>query len=386
MTGRPEDSPAPPQAPGGMALFAGRRAALSFSTRVAIRRAVDLLGLKPGDEVLAPAWNCGSELDPFLAAGLTVRLYGADGVADGVGTVDPDALARQIGPATRAVYLIHYLGFLQPHAAAIRALCDARGLWLIEDCALSLLSTAASAEGRVEGQDGHVALFCLYKFFPVLGGGVLVVNAPDLPDPAPFAKAPPWRPILRHGLRQAAVRLLGPGGLSRLRRRPVAAAPTAPAEGLPDMPGHYYFDPDLAERAISPGTLRAMAGMDPAAESATRRAGYARGLAALEGQAGLQPLFPRLTPGTVPLGLAVQVAPALRDGLVRALQAEGIAATPWWAGYHRGLDWGPQGAGQPGARALKDGIILLPLGAGIGAAEVDHAVARLAALLRGGPG
>lgn len=370
---------------GVMALFAGRRAAASFNTRVAIRRAVDMLGLGPGDEVLAPAWNCGSELDPLLAAGLTLRLYGAGGVADAQGTVDPDALARMIGPATRAVYLIHYFGFLQPHAAAIRALCDARGLWLIEDCALSLLSgpamTGPETAGRADGRAGHVALFCLYKFFPVLGGGVLVVNAPDLPDPAPFAKAPPLRPVVTQALRAG----LGPlvPWLAARRRRSGAADPAPPAaEGLPDMPGHYYFDPDLAERGISRGTLRAVAGVDVAAECRARRAGHARGLAVLEGQAGLRPLFPQLTPGTVPLGLAVQVPPGQRDALVRALQAEAIAATPWWAGYHRGLDF----SGQPAARALKDGTVFLPLGSGGGEAGIEHAVARLVALLRAGRG
>ena len=50
--------------------MAGRRAASSFNTRTAIWRAVTMLGLTPGDEVLAPAWNCGSELDPLLRRGL----------------------------------------------------------------------------------------------------------------------------------------------------------------------------------------------------------------------------------------------------------------------------------------------------------------------------
>ena len=114
-------------------LFEGRDVRWSFNARVAIRAACDLLQLTPGDEVLAPAYNCGSELDPLIHAGLTVTLYpvGRDGVAD------PEQIAAQITSCTRAVYVTHYFGFLQPHLDDIRALCDARGLRLIEDCALT---------------------------------------------------------------------------------------------------------------------------------------------------------------------------------------------------------------------------------------------------------
>jgi dTDP-4-amino-4,6-dideoxygalactose transaminase len=93
---------------GALALFSGRRVSYSFNTRVAIRKACDILGLRPGDEVLAPAFNCGSELDPLLDAGLAVRLYGVDRQA----MVEPEAIARLIGPRTRAVYLTHYFGAL----------------------------------------------------------------------------------------------------------------------------------------------------------------------------------------------------------------------------------------------------------------------------------
>ncbi len=167
---------------GALALFAGRRATFTFSTRVAIRRACDLLGLVPGDEVLAPGYNCGSELDPLRHVGLVIRLYPVDLSTQ----IDPDAVESRIGPRTRAIYVTHYFGFLQPHLPALRALCDRHGLYLIEDCALSLLSGSQPADGRA----GDVAVFCFYKFFPVIGGGALVVNR-DLPgNPSPLRPAP----------------------------------------------------------------------------------------------------------------------------------------------------------------------------------------------------
>ena len=38
--------------------------------------------------------------------------------------VDPVLLEPLITPRTRALYLIHYFGFPQPHTADLRALCD----------------------------------------------------------------------------------------------------------------------------------------------------------------------------------------------------------------------------------------------------------------------
>lgn len=353
---------------GALALFGGRRVRLGFSTRVAIRAACDTLGLRPGDEVLVPAWNCGSELDPLLDAGLKVRLY----AADGQGTVDPRVIAALVGPRTRAVYLTHYFGVLQPRTAEIRTLCDDHGLRLIEDCALSLLSGPEPSGGRA----GDVAVFCFHKFFPVIGGGALAVNAPDLPDPPPFPRAAPLHPVLRHLARTVAERILGKNVLGALRRYGRGGPDPASGDGLPDMPGHYYFDPRLRDRAISRLTLRALARIDVAACIVARQANHDRLQDRLAGTAGLTPLFRALPFDAVPMGLPLIVAGGHRDRLVAALQAEGIAASAWWGGYHRGLDF----AGQTEARMLKDSLLFLPVQPHPDADGVDHAAVRTAAL------
>ena len=357
------------------ALFAGRRLSYSFNTRVAIRRACDILGLKPGDEVLAPAYNCGSELDPLRHAGLTVRLYPVNLQTD----LDPDAVERMIGPRTRAIYLTHYFGFLQPATAAIRALCDAHGLRLIEDCALSLLSGPTPAGGRA----GDVAVFCFYKFFPVIGGGALVVNAPDLPDPAPFPRPAPRGIVARRLLRTGAEKVFGSRGAAALKRWLRRTPPDQPPdrEGRPDMPGHYYFDPSLRETRISRLTARALRGFDVAAAIDARKANYTRLLDRLQDIPGLAPLFPGLTAGAVPLGMPVLIGGPGRDALARALQAEGIGATPWWAGYNRRLDF----TGHPEACALKDRVLFLPAHPWLEAAAIDHIATRVADLIRRDP-
>jgi perosamine synthetase len=351
---------------GALALFAGRQAGLSHSTRVAIRRAVDVLRLAPGDEVLAPAWNCGSELDPLLDAGLSVRLYP---VAPDTG-VDPDAVTRLIGPQTRAVYLTHYLGVLQPETAALRKLCDAYGLKLIEDCALSLLSGERPAEGRA----GDVAVFCFHKFFRVIGGGALVINRGNA-DPHGFVRPAPFGTAARQILREMPV--VG-AALRRLRRTVFAPQlPPAAPDMSSDIPGHYYFDPDLRDRRIGGQTLRALRKISIADQIAVRLTNHGRFLDRLHGIPGIAPLFPTLPSGAVPLGMPVLVRAELRNRLAQVLAAEGIAATPWWSGQHRRLDF----TGQSAALELKARVLFLPSHGDMTGEDIDRIAARLRLLV-----
>ena len=70
---------------------------------------LEVLGLGPGDEVLVPAYNHGSEVEVLSRAGVTCRFF------DSSEDLAPDehVLERLLGPSTRALYLIHHLGFPQ---------------------------------------------------------------------------------------------------------------------------------------------------------------------------------------------------------------------------------------------------------------------------------
>lgn len=358
-------------AAGGVpALFTGREVTWSYNTRVAIRAAVDALALAPGDEVLAPAYNCGSELDPLRHAGLKIRLYPVNRAAE----VDPDAVAERIGPRTRAVYVTHYFGFLQPHLAALRDLCDRHGLYLMEDCALSLLSGRSPAEGRT----GDVAFFCFYKFFPVIKGGALVVNRP-LPGGVRLRHRAPSGAVGRAVVQNSIKRLLDPGTLQRLRRlRPgQGAAPSPgdaappPAGTLPNMPSHYYFAPALQGRRISALTWRALQGQDVALAIRRRRKNYVALAALLDGMRGVTLLKPDLPADDCPHILPILV-PA-RDAVSRQLQNDRVAATPWWAGYNQHLNWEEAGD----AVFLKDSLLALPIHQLLGPADLRHIADRL---------
>ncbi len=122
----------------------------SYFARNSVWFATKMLELE-GNEVLVPSYHHGVEIEALVDAGATPRFYR-------VGprwNVDLDDLEKKIGPRTRALYLTHYAGFPGP-VEEMRDLADRHGLALIEDCALSLLS---SDGGRPLGTTGDVGRF-----------------------------------------------------------------------------------------------------------------------------------------------------------------------------------------------------------------------------------
>ena len=358
-------------------LFRERRVSYSFSTRVAIRKACDLLNLRPGDEILVPAYNCGSEIDPLRLAGLKVSFYPVDRQT----LINPEAVAARITPQTRAIYLIHYFGFIHPATATIRGLCDQHGLVMIEDCALSLMSGMSFANDKtgVNGRAGDVAVFCFYKFFPTFSGGALVINSHHIDGPAQFTAPAPAKAfaktMVRASLDAALGRHLISAILSRLRRVKGSKPVVDDATKHPDMPKNYYFDPDLENATMSGFARRSLRSFNVVATVSTRRANYQRYLDLLSGMLGITPLFPILPDHTCPHSMPVLVAN--RDAIAKALYASGIAATPWWSGYNQHQAWD----GFPDACFLKDHVLSLPLHQNLGAEAIQYSVDQLKKLV-----
>ena len=132
-----------------------------------------LKSLRPNVTVLVPDYHSGNEVLALRAAGATVHFYpirrdmqpDLDALERLCETHDPDVL-----------YAIHYLGWPQP-MAALKALCRAHTMMLVEDCALSLLSEPAN---EPLGTHGDWSVFCLYKTLPVPNGALLVQNTMPL--------------------------------------------------------------------------------------------------------------------------------------------------------------------------------------------------------------
>jgi dTDP-4-amino-4,6-dideoxygalactose transaminase len=147
--------------------------ALSSAT-AALHLAYRAAGVGPGDEVIVPAIT-------FVATGAAARYCGATPVvADVLGDhdfgLDPADVEARITPRTRAVCVVHYAGY--PAAAeALRELCAARGIALIEDSAHAPCGSVR-AGGPAMGAVGLAGAFSFFsnKVLSCGEGGLLATS------------------------------------------------------------------------------------------------------------------------------------------------------------------------------------------------------------------
>jgi perosamine synthetase len=142
-----------------------------FWARNAIYHALRAFKVGTGDEVLVPAYICSAAIEPILATGAKIVLFDVRRDA----SADLPALEAAVSSRTRAIVLVHYFGVPQD-APGIRALCDRRDLFLIEDCAHV---QSGSVAGRSLGTWGDASVFSWRKFFPLFDGGELILNRAD---------------------------------------------------------------------------------------------------------------------------------------------------------------------------------------------------------------
>jgi perosamine synthetase len=328
--------------------------------RTAIRAVLPALGLGPGAEVLAPAFNCGSEIAAILAGGASVRMF--DVTPDA--RIDAATIASRLTRKTKAVYVIHYFGW-PLDLAPVRALCDSEGLLLLEDCALSLF---CRDHGGWLGRHGDVSFYSVMKTFGVPDGGITVSRTPlDLRFPRS-----PTIELAKECARlakRAVVRSLSrspigaPGALARGRRySPIAKS----AGGREPMPRAYHYDDaEMTGARMSRVTRGIIGAANPDRIIAARRANYQRLVRGIAGVSGLRPLFTDLPEGVCPLVMPLVTAD--RDRWMSGLSALGAHPTAWWSGYHPDLDFSEF----PNACALKDSLIALPLHQQLNETDMD---------------
>lgn len=309
------------------------------SGRIAIGLALREMGVRAGDKVLVPAWHSPSMVPPVLWRGAQPVFYKlrADTSADLADIVD------KLDDSVRVLMVTHYFGFPQPEIAALRTLCDARGIRLLEDCAHCLIG---EHQGRPVGAWGDYAIASSMKFLPIYEGGLLV--------------------SARHSLRQVALRSAGPGFEAKIalaslekafahgrlsaaraalwlpmkardaawgmlkRRTNAGAVPLAPDSS----DSSFNFDPRWIDKRSS-WFARLVTRLASASRIASaRRANYERIDANLRGLPGGRALYPRLPEGACPW-----VFPFLADdpeGLCERLRQAGVPLVrfglPLWQG------------------------------------------------------
>jgi dTDP-4-amino-4,6-dideoxygalactose transaminase len=299
------------------------------------------LGLGNGDEILVPAWQHGSEVEAIERAGCRVILFDVDR-----STTAPDGsqLEALMTPRTRALYLIHYLGW--PHdAPRWKAWCDERSLFLIEDCAQAFMSS----NGTVPlGSTGAMSIFCIYKTVGIPDGAALHCTTPASVPHSTAARG------VKELLRAEAEWLLQSRNLAASLRRPRRDA------------GYGSADFDLGD----PGAPPASAGVNLMPKLVTgdireRRRQNFHALAARLGDI-TPPSFRTLPDGASPLVYPVAVDDKPR--YLQRLAERGVIGLNLWAVPHARIAENDL----PEARWLREHVVGLPVHQELKRHHVEH--------------
>ena len=315
--------------------------------RHALWHGVRALGLAPGDEILVPAYHHGSEVEALTRAGLDCSFY------EGSELLSPDEreLKTLVGDRTRALLLIHYVGFPQD-AAHWRSWCDEHRIVLIEDAAQALLTTW---DGRPVGSFGQLAIFCLYKTFGLPDGGAAVGASAHT-----------------NGQRR---RPFGVRGLARVHTNWLTARSGSVARILSRVERPYDPVEDFAlgdpGRGPSRATLRLLPRIADSGAARARRENYAKLLAKLEEL--VPPPFSTLHPGASPFLFPIRTPD--KPELLSWLREQGIAALDFWSVPHPSLP----AERFPQAGSLRDTIVGLPVHQELRPRDLDQITAAVLA-------
>ena len=335
--------------------FNNSRILLTYTGRTAIFNALSLLKIRPGEQVLFPAYNCGADVDPLFFRKINVEMYRVTKSAG----IDLEDIKRRISNKTRAIYIIHYFGF--PHDLEdIKEICSQYKLWLIEDCALSLLSKKGS---NPVGSKGDIAIFSFVKTMPLPDGGALVINNPIISDP-PKLYPPNFNQYFysllllllfnflykleETSLVQPVVKFLARFRIALSKRQYLS-------NNRLEIPRGDYYNDCLSTLSISEVSKRMLIELNPMFIIQRRRRNFEILLEKLDKLKSIEPIKTFLPSGVCPVNFPLITEN--RDMLRRKLLSFGIPTIRWWSKYHRRLNWNDY----PDACFLKDHVLVLPI-------------------------
>lgn len=313
------------------------------SGRIAIGLALREMGVEPGDSVLVPAYHSPSMIPPVHWCGAAVVFYRVRPDS----TIDLDDIAAKLDGSVKAVMATHFFGFPQD-LGALRALCDAHGVKLLEDCAHAFFGHHA---GTPVGTTGDYAIGSSMKFYPIYEGGCLVSRRHRLalslrsagPGFETKAALAALETAFAHG-RMGALRLALSLPLRlksalwnalKSHRRPGAAAPTLAPDSSDSS---FNFDPHWIDKRSSLFSRLTVRFASRSRIVTLRRRHYLLLQQTLDGLPGCRPLFPALPEGACPWVFPVLVDQA--DAVFANLHAAGVPMVRFGATLWPGVDAG----------------------------------------------
>lgn len=174
-----------------IAEYVGVKCAVAVNSGTsALTLALAAAGVAPGDEVITPSHS-------FVATANCALSLGCEPVFVDIGpddyNIDPSKIRKAIGKRTRALMIVHQIGF-PADMDAIMPVAREHGLIVIEDAACSL---GSRYHGRMTGSFGDAACFSFHprKVITTGEGGMVVTDSPEVADRI--------RSLRNHGLTQS---------------------------------------------------------------------------------------------------------------------------------------------------------------------------------------
>ncbi|MFC1857173.1 DegT/DnrJ/EryC1/StrS family aminotransferase [Thermodesulfobacteriota bacterium] len=140
----------------------------------ALNIALAACGVGAGDEVVVPPFTFIATIEALINAGIVPVFAEIDDTL----CLNPETIEAVLSPRTKAVMPVHMCGAMA-HIDGLKAVCDKKGLILIEDACQSL---GASFKGKALGTFGQMGCFSFdaVKTITCGEGGAVVTNNKDL--------------------------------------------------------------------------------------------------------------------------------------------------------------------------------------------------------------
>ena len=146
----------------------------------ALRIAIDLLDLQPGDEIVTSPLTFSTDIAPMAHSGIVPVFVD---VTEDTYQIDADAVDAAVGPRTKAILVPNLCGNC-PDWDALRAVADAHGLAVVED-SCDVLDSYQRGRRTGECSDIGVTSFARSHAMTAGGtGGLVGIDDPDLFDRA----------------------------------------------------------------------------------------------------------------------------------------------------------------------------------------------------------
>lgn len=328
--------------------FQGVEHAVAISSGSAgLHLALLIAGVEAGDRVIVPTFTFAATANAVTYCGATPIFVDSE---PRTWNVDPDLVAAAIdeaesrGERVAAVVTVDLYGQCADHEP-IRAICDRRGIALIEDAAEAVGTTWRGAGAGSFG-DSAVFSFNGNKIMTTGGGGMLASSNADIVERARHLSTQAREPVLHYEHREI--------GFNYRLSNPLAAIGLAQVRRLPEM---------MRRRAAI-------------------RAHYEAELGALDG-VGFNPIDRRGTPNHWLSVLVIDdTARSTPAGVIEALGAVNAEARPAWKPMHLQPVFADAVAvgGAVAEAAFAQGVCL-PSGSSMTDSDVDRVVAAVRSVL-----